>query len=304
MEVIQVKNLHKKFGSLIALEGVNFTVQKGEIFGYLGPNGAGKTTTIRILLGLLVPTSGSVRVLGYSPGEESFAFRKRIGALLENPGVYEDLSIYDNLQFYANIYRLEDVNKKIKGLLEFMGMEKRMGELAGRLSKGMKQKLAIARLLLHDPEMLFFDEPTAGLDPIFQKEIRDLIQKLSRQGKTIFLSSHNLHEVQEICTRVAFLKEGHLLAVDTVEYFLEQFQNSKKEILFKRRDDKEKACYILRKLGLIKEFSPDLKIEILLNDPGKSSTIEHSLAKQGIMVESITNEPLALEDVFYILMRK
>nr|MBA4405572.1 ABC transporter ATP-binding protein [Nanoarchaeum sp.] len=301
--VIKVENLHRKFGSFTALRDVNFNVYRGEIFGLLGPNGAGKTTTIKVLLGLLSPTSGIINVLGYNPINDEFAFRKRIAALLENPGIYEDLSVYDNLNLYAKIYRIEDSIKRIPKILDFVGLLQRMHEISGRLSLGMKKKLAIGRLLLHDPELLFLDEPTSGLDPIFQKEIRELIQNLARDGKTIFLNSHNLYEVQQICTRVAFIKDGNFIGENTLEYFYSKLDNLKREVVFKTLGDMEKANSCLINLGQATQYPYACKIELLLTDPMSNSELCSLMAEQGIFVKIINNGVLTLEDVFFKLMK-
>jgi len=193
-EIIRVENLRKEFGETIALKEVSFCIEQGEIFGYLGPNGAGKTTTMRILLGILRPTSGQAILFGEDVSKDSAEARGRVGFVLEDQRLYERLSAYDNLEYYARIYQVPKGRKeeKIKKLLEFVGLWENKNELVGKFSKGMKQKLAIARSLVHDPEVLFYDEPTVGLDPEMQVIIRALIVELVKEGKkTIFLNSHN-----------------------------------------------------------------------------------------------------------------
>ena len=204
MKVIEVKNLVKEFNGRKVLDGISFEVEEGEVFGYLGPNGAGKTTTLRIILGLLNPTSGEAIVMGRNLAEDDEA-RKKVGVVLENDGLYENLSAFDNLEYYAQLYDVSNRKEKIEDLLRFVGLYGR-NEKVGFFSKGMIRKLAIARAIINDPEVLFLDEPSSGLDPDAQRMVRNLILELSKEGKTVFLNSHDLDEVQRICDRIAILQ--------------------------------------------------------------------------------------------------
>lgn len=194
--VIACDRLCKYFGHRPALEDLTLTVHRGETLGLVGPNGAGKTTAIRLLLGLLEPTSGSASVLGCPSAHLCADVRRRISCVLETPGIYEDLTVYQNLCFYSRLYSVRYAERRIQELLDVFGRSSLTRERAGNLSKGMKQKLAIARSLLHDPEVLFFDEPTSGLDPTFQRDVSRLIRELRGADKTIFLSPHHLREVE------------------------------------------------------------------------------------------------------------
>lgn len=304
MELIQLNNVSKKFNDFSALDDVDFRVHRGEIFGCLGPNGAGKTTTIRILLGLLLPTKGSVEIFGEIPGDLRNTLRERIGVILENPGVYDDLSVYDNLLFYAKIYKIKNVKKRIQSLIEFVGIKEKEHEMVSRLSKGMKQKLAIARALLHDPKLLIFDEPTAGLDPIFKKEIRKLLDDLRNNKKTIFLSSHNLSEVQTLCDRVAFLKKGKIIAINSVNYFLNKYKNLKKTIILKNEKDFQKSRYLLKDYGVIIQTLQNKKIDVLFKDTNKSKQSIVMLQKNDIKIVDQIEKSLDLEDIFCVLMKE
>jgi ABC-2 type transport system ATP-binding protein len=198
--LIDVEKLTKKFGDLTAVQDLTLHVGEGEVFGFLGPNGAGKTTTIRMLCCLISKTSGSARIGGYEIGnkEDSLKIRKIIGLVPDNVGLSENLSAYDNLDFYGKIYDCTDAQRKenIKRFLEMLGLWEKRSTLAGTFSKGMKQKLAIARALIHEPEILFMDEPTANLDPESAKTVRDFILELKKEKRTIFLNTHNLDEAQ------------------------------------------------------------------------------------------------------------
>jgi ABC-2 type transport system ATP-binding protein len=201
-----------------ALRGVTFSVEPGELFGLLGPNGAGKTTTIKILTTLLLPTSGSARVLGLDPATEHRELRRRIGYVFGgDKGLYERISGLDNLRFFADVYRVPARSKqrRIDELLEVVGLKGREHERVETYSRGMRQRLHIARGLLHDPEVLFLDEPTIGLDPVGARELREAVAGLQRAGKTILLTTHYMLEADELCDRVAIITDGEIVAEGT-----------------------------------------------------------------------------------------
>lgn len=215
---ISVRHLTRRFGELVAVNDLTMEVAQGEIFGFLGHNGAGKTTTVRLLNGVLDAGSGSARVLGLDPSRDGTALRRRTGVLTENPSLDERLTAKENLRFYADLNNVprEMVAQRIEQLLADFELQDRANEKVGGYSKGMKQRLALARPLLHEPELLFLDEPTAGLDPVASLHVRQLIMHLSKQeGRTIFLCTHNLVEAQRLCHRVAVLEHGRLLAIGT-----------------------------------------------------------------------------------------
>jgi ABC-2 type transport system ATP-binding protein len=215
---IQTDGLTRSFGSVRAVDDLTLQVEAGTIFGFLGPNGSGKTTTIRLLLGLLEPERGSALVLGYDTRTQSDQIRARTGALLEHPGLYERLSAEDNLQFYARVWNLPSQSRqaRIKELLTHLGLWERHGEQVGNWSRGMKQKLAVARAMLHRPDVIFLDEPTAGLDPVASAALRqDLSTLAAQEGVTVFLTTHNLPEAEALCDRVGVIRQGRLLAVDS-----------------------------------------------------------------------------------------
>lgn len=203
---IKIEGLRKTLGKREVLKGIGFQVERGEIFGYLGPNGAGKTTTIRILLGLLEADAGKVEILGENLDSE--AGRRRVGFLLELDGLYDNMTAWENLEFYARIYRVKE--GRIGELLERVGLADRAHDMTGTFSKGMRQRLALARALVHDPDVLILDEPTSGVDPTGQIEVREILVGLAKEGRTVFLSSHNLDEIERICRSVALIAKGEI----------------------------------------------------------------------------------------------
>jgi ABC-2 type transport system ATP-binding protein len=213
---IHTDDLTRDFKTVRAVDALSLDVPPGILFGFLGPNGSGKTTTIRLLLGLLEPTAGKAEVLGFDTRTRADDIRARVGALLEHPGLYERLSAEDNLEFYGRAWRLPAPERgaRIKELLSNVGLWERRKEPVGTWSRGMKQKLAVARALLHRPPLIFLDEPTAGLDPVAAAELRqDLAQLAAQQGVTVFLTTHNLTEAEKLCARVAVIRKGKLIAV-------------------------------------------------------------------------------------------
>ena len=213
--VIQTDTLTRDFQSTRAVDALTLAVPRGIVFGFLGPNGSGKTTTIRMLLGLVAPTSGTATVLGFDTTTHADDIRARSGALLEHTGLYERLSAEDNLELYGCITRLKVTERRarIQELLRSFGLWDRRKERAGAWSRGMKQKLAVARALLHRPALIFLDEPTAGLDPVASASLRDeLVALARREGVTVFLTTHNLSEAEKLCARVAVIRAGRLLA--------------------------------------------------------------------------------------------
>ena len=215
---IVTKGLSRAFGSVQAVKDLSLEVPAGQIFGFLGTNGAGKTTTIRLLLGLLEPTSGQARVLGFDPATQGRRIREQSGALLEFNGLYESLSAADNLEFYGRIYGIPrtDLKRRIMESLELFGLADRARDTTGTFSRGMKQKLAIARAILHHPQLVFLDEPSNGLDPAAAAAVRqDLLYLARRERVTVFLTTHNLTEAEQICASVAIIRKGELVATGT-----------------------------------------------------------------------------------------
>ena len=303
MMMIEVQNVTKKLNGRTILNGVSFEVNEGEIFGYLGPNGAGKTTTLNIILGLLRPTSGKALVFGKTLGEND-DLRRKVGVLLENNGLYERLSAYENLTYYAQLYSVSNIEEKIKVLLEFVGLLDRQSYKVGTFSKGMKRRLALARSIIHDPDVLFYDEPSAGLDPEAQKMVRDLIIRLSEEkGRTIFLNSHDLDEVQRVCSRIAILQKGEIRAYDTVENLKRKFSKSVINIVLSDEKVAEKTLDFLEALDNVSDCEQQgSSILATMKDP-ETSTILSALINAGINVEEARKVEKSLEDIYLDIVR-
>ncbi len=214
--MIETKDLTKRYGDFTAVSNLSLRVEKGEIYGFLGPNGAGKTTTIMMLLGILKPTEGSVQLFGESLDNDYFNIKRRIGVLSENQYFYEDLTAKEYLKFFGELYKVENVERRIDEVMGLVNLAKRKNELLKGYSKGMKQKLGLARALLHDPDVLILDEPVSSLDPYGIKEVRDILMEENRKGKTMFISSHILSEIERTCHRVGIMNRGQLLAEDSM----------------------------------------------------------------------------------------
>ena len=218
--IIEAEGLTKKYGHRIAVNNLNLQIHEGEIFGFLGPNGAGKTTTLLMFLGLTEPTSGKVRVIGFDPTRNPFHVKEKVGYLPENVGFYDDMDARQNLQFISRLNRIPDKvsSEKIGESLKMVDLSEEVGKKVGTYSKGMRQRLGIAEVLIKEPKLIFLDEPTIGLDPDGTNRMLDLIQSLSREKNiTIFLSSHLLDQVQRICDRVGIMIKGDLVAMGPIE---------------------------------------------------------------------------------------
>jgi len=238
---VQTERLRKTFGALGAVDALDLTIHRGEVFGLLGPNGSGKTTTIRMLCGLMAPTSGRAQVAGIDVAENPEGVRHRIGYMSQKFGLYDDLTVQENLRFYASVYGLRGGERvaRVKEQLHDLGLEERQHQLAGTLSGGWKQRLALASATSHKPEVLFLDEPTAGVDPASRRLFWDWIYALAKSGTTILVTTHYMDEAAR-CSRLAFLSRGHLIAVGTQEEITRHFGTETVEDAFielQRRDE-------------------------------------------------------------------
>jgi ABC-2 type transport system ATP-binding protein len=304
--LIETENLTKKFGDLTAVENVSLQVNDGEVFGFLGPNGAGKTTTIRMLCCLISKTSGSARVGGYEIGDknDSLKIRKLIGLVPDNVGLSEHLTAYENLDFYGRIYDCTNAQRKenIKRFLEMLGIWEKRDVLVGTFSKGMKQKLAIARALIHEPEILFMDEPTANLDPESAKTVRDFILELKKEKRTIFLNTHNLDEAQRICDRIAILNTK-LMATGTPQE-LEQSVSGKKTVIVLEQVN-DAILNALKKLSLKSLTSDGNTITFDVIDPNKENwVVVEAIVLAGGHVGSVNVVGSTLENTYLKLVRE
>jgi len=304
--MIDTENLTRKFGSLTAVENLSLHVDEGEVFGFLGPNGAGKTTTVRMLCCLIPKTSGEAKIGGYDIGNETDQknIRKIIGLLPENVGLYDDLSAYRNLDVYGRLYKQAEGlrRERIEYFLKLLGLWEKKDVAVGTFSKGMKQKLAIARALLHDPKVLFLDEPTANLDPETSKTVRDFILELKKEKRTIFLNTHNLDEAERVCDRVGIMKTK-LIAVGTIEKLRESLTGRKTVVQVNHLD--EQIIASVEKLGLKSiETVDDNKLVIEVNDPDKENPdIVEAIVSVGGRVQFVTGASPTLEDIYLKLVR-
>lgn len=304
--MIETENLTKRFGELTAVDQVTMRVEEGEVFGFLGPNGAGKTTTVRMLCCLISKTSGEARIAGYKVGDEadSLKIRKLIGLVPDNVGLYENLSAYDNLDFYGKLYDCSEAKRRenIQRFLKMLGLWEKRDAMAGTFSKGMKQKLAIARSLIHDPKVLFMDEPTANLDPESSKTVRDFILELKKEKRTIFLNTHNLDEAQRICDRIAILNT-ELMAIGTPEDLEKTVRGRKTVIQLEQTNDA--ILVALRKLPFegIKVDGNRLTIDVKEPDKENPAIVE-AVVRVGGRVQWVVVEGSNLEEAYLKLVRK
>lgn len=300
--MIRTENLTKKFDEFVAVDRLSLDVAEGEVFGFLGPNGAGKTTTVRLLTSLIGPTAGSGEVLGYRIGHDDQNIRRHVGILTESPGHYDRLSAYKNLVIFANLYEVQDVPGQVEKYLRMLGLWSRRDDAAGTFSKGMRQKLAIARSLLHEPRILFLDEPTSGLDPEMAKLVRDFIAELKQEGRTIFLCTHNLDEAERLCDRVAVFNT-RLRVVDTPTRLRQQLYG--RQVVFHLAHQAADFVPALQSLDYLQRVQAvDNKLVVALDDPEKHNpTLIRLLVNAGADLQFVGELRYSLEDVYLQLIK-
>ncbi|HIH89567.1 TPA: ABC transporter ATP-binding protein [Candidatus Bathyarchaeota archaeon] len=310
MSGIEAEGLVKRFGPLTAVDGLSFTVGSGEIFGLLGPNGSGKTTTVRLLSCLIAPSGGTARVAGFDVQSEPLKVREAVGVLTENPGIYDRLSAFENMEFFAEAYGLKDKAERgarIRELFEFFDLWDRRDDKAGTFSKGMRQKLAIAKAIVHRPGVLFLDEPSSGLDPKAAKDIRDLMEDMSRREKrTIILCTHNLEEAERLCSRVMIIRKGQPLATGTVEDLRRKMHGAPAlEVTVEATNDA-----LLGKAGKLNgvksvNLSGEGALIFDLDDPEAGTPdVVAGLVKAGARVKAVNIMRPTLEDTYLELMKE
>jgi ABC-2 type transport system ATP-binding protein len=265
--IIETRDIRKNFGSFQAVRGVSINVPAGSIYGFVGPNGAGKTTTMRILTTLTRPSSGEAWVAGYSVLEDRRAVRRAIGYMPDEFGVYEDLRVWEYLDFFAACYDIPENDRKrlVGDLLELVDLAHRREDMVDKLSRGMKQRLSLARTLAHDPQVLILDEPASGLDPRARVEIRELLGELANMGKTIFFSSHILADVEDICSHIGIIEAGQIIMEGSIDELKQELMESREIIVtVKDTDTAEKV------MALINGMQDILKVELLTPRGGRS----------------------------------
>jgi ABC-2 type transport system ATP-binding protein len=306
MNAIQTNQLTRSFGDLKAVDHLSLEVPRGTVFGFLGPNGSGKTTTIRLLLGLLDADQGDAHVLGFDTKSQAGEVRVRCGALLEHHGLYERLTAAENLDYYGRIWHLSraDREKRIRELLEPVDLYKRRDEPIGRWSRGMKQKLAVARTLMHRPELIFLDEPTAGLDPVASAALReDLIRLVAQEGVSIFLTTHNLAEAEKLCNQVGVINHGHLLANGSPAEL--RARTSAPRLYITGQGITAEVIENIRKNTLVKKVQQQNgKLIVDLHDLTHSYEIVRQLVDENVLIDEVHKEKVDLEDVFLQLVEE
>ena len=303
---IRTENITRDFETVRAVDDLSLEVPSGIIFGFLGPNGAGKTTTINLLLGLLEPTSGRAEVLGFDTRTQANEVRTHTGALLEHHGLYEQLSAEDNLEFYGRISRLQATERRtrIKELLTHMGMWERRKERVGTWSKGMKQKLALARVMLHRPPLVFLDEPTAGLDVVAATAVRDDLEALAeREGVTVFLTTHNMVEAERLCSQVAVIREGELVAIGHPDELRARAGGPRLEILGRGFDDNVLNLLRAHQDVVVAEMQNE-RLIINVGEGMDTASLVSQMVSAGVQVEEVHRGRASLEEVFLTLMEE
>jgi len=301
--MIHTEKLTKRFNKSLVVENLNLDVKEGEVFGFLGPNGAGKTTTVRMLTCLISPTGGRAVINGFEVGKQENEIRRSVGILTETPGLYDNLSAEYNLKVFASLYEVRDVAGQVEKYLKIMGLYDRRFDAAGTFSKGMKQKLAIARALLHEPKIIFLDEPTAALDPEAAHLVRDFIAELKKEGRTIFLCTHNLDEADRLCDRIGVFK-SKLLVVDVPAKLRTSVLGRK--IVIHLREADESLARSVRALGFVHEVKVvGNKLLITQDDPeAHNPDILRALIGAGADVQFVGELRYSLEEVYLQLVQQ
>lgn len=299
--MLDIKNLRKKFKNFSALDGLNLQIEKGELFGFVGPNGAGKTTTIKIITGLLAPDEGSVTIDGVDAIRDSRSLKRKIGYVPDFFGVYDNLKVSEYMEFFASCYGIEGLQarKRTMLLLEQMKLEEKADFFVDGLSRGMKQRLCLARALLHDPELIVLDEPASGLDPRTRVEYLDTLRDLKEQGKTLFVSTHILSELSELCTSIGIIEQGRMVLQGSMEQIFDQV-NSSNPLLISVFSNKDKALTILKSHPCIQTISvggEEIKVGFI-GDRQDEALLLQQLVDADVMISGFMREKGSLESIF------
>lgn len=301
--MIETRELTRRFGDLLAVDRLTLSIPPGEIFGLLGPNGAGKTTTIRMLAALIEPTSGEATVAGCRVGKDDTNLRARVGFLTETPGLYDRLSAEANLAYFAELYQVDDVAERVEHYLRWLGLWDRRQEPASALSKGMRQKLAIARALLHEPTVVFLDEPTSALDPEAARLVREFIAELRREGRTIVLCTHNLDEADRLCDRVGVFRQ-RLLALDAPANLRRQIFG--RTVVFHLHEPSPGVEQVVGRFPFVDTARMvDGRLLVTLDDPETNNPVlVRALVEAGARIQFVGELRQTLEDVYLRLMER
>ncbi len=301
--MITTEDLTRKFGTLVAVDNLNIEIKEGDVYGFLGPNGAGKTTTIRMLSTLIKPTSGTACIMGYDVRNEPNRARRAIGIMPERPGFYEEMSGRKQLRFYGEFYKIprEKLDPRIEELMDKVGMTRFIDANIKTYSHGMRKRLAIAQALLHEPRILILDEPSTGLDPAGVQEFRELIRSLNAEGYTIFLSSHVLPEIQQVCNRVGILRRGQLVAEDTIDNLRDRLvEKSAARITIMATGIDDSLVERVRAIDGVAMADRSEWGMMVQAEPGTivQSEVNETLVRGGAKVTGFTTLQPTLEDVF------
>ena len=301
--IIAAEHLSRRFGQLVAVRDVTFKVYRGEIFGVLGPNGAGKSTTIRMLCGILDPSGGVGRVVGFDIAKESEKIKQRIGYMTQRFSLYEDLTVEENLEFYGGIYDLPRARRKarIEQVIADSGLEQRRKQLAGTLSGGWKQRVALACATIHEPPLLFLDEPTAGVDPVSRRQFWDRIHALADAGTTVLVTTHYMDEAER-CHRLAFIFRGELLAIGTPGQIVERRALHVFELEVERPVQAAEALRALPEVDGASHYGPRLRVALRGEQP--EQRIRDALQAAGIAVHALAPGRVSVEDAFVSMVRE
>ncbi len=299
MNAIETHGLTKDYGNIVAVKDLGINVKEGIVYGFLGPNGAGKSTTINMLMGFIKPTGGSASVMGFDVKTQHYEIRKVTGYLPERPAFYDDMSGEGNLEYFGKLIDVEDPAKRAEELLKLTGLEGRGEDRVRTYSHGMRQRLGIAVALLGDPKILILDEPTTGLDPQGSHDIRELIKKLKSDHVTIFLSSHILHEVQDISDVVGIIKKGRLIVEQPISEFLRSMEGGKPVIQVMALKFEDAHIEVLKKLkGVTGVVRSNGSVNVAVDDPAIAEDINIALVGAGCRVRGLREVVPTLEDAF------
>ena len=298
MNALEVKDIYKKIGKREIIKGISFSVKEGEIFGFLGPNGAGKTTTIRMMVGLITPTSGSIKIMGHDIQKDKVQALRNIGCIVENPDMYTDLTGMQNLRYYADFY--DNISKeRINEVVEIIGLKDRINDKVKKYSLGMKQRLGLGQAILCNPKLLILDEPTNGLDPVGMHEFREIVKNIAKENKSaVFISSHILSEIEQVCDSYAVINEGVIQTQEKIS-----MGSGDTERLKIKTKEFDKLINLFSALDFISNIDVDNEHVFMDIKVGNFSKVIKEIGKNDIDIEDIYKVQDSLEDRFMKMMR-
>ncbi|NFP92328.1 ABC transporter ATP-binding protein [Clostridium sporogenes] len=299
MEILQVENIHKKIGKREIIKDVSFSVKEGEIFGFLGPNGAGKTTTIRMMVGLIAPTKGRIKIMGHDIQKERIKALKNVGCIVENPDMYNDLTGMQNLKYYADLYG--DITKeRINEVAELVGLKDRINDKVKKYSLGMKQRLGLGQAILSNPKLLILDEPTNGLDPIGMHEFREIVKDIAKKNNSaVFISSHILSEIEQICDHFEIINKGSIKTIQAVSE-----ESSNIERLKISTNEIKKIQDVFSKLNFVRNINVEQNSIVVEISPKNFSGIIKEIGKNDVNIDDICKVESNLENKFMKILEE